>query len=60
MSKEKDLWTDNMTVREATALFWSIFVRTPEGERKALLDRFAKRRDELYQYELTELEGCLT
>lgn len=60
MSKEKDLWTDNMTVREATALFWSIFVRTPEGERKALLDRFAKRRDELYQYELTELAGCLT
>ncbi|MCI6951542.1 MAG: hypothetical protein MR740_05115 [Clostridium sp.] len=60
MSKEKDLWTDNMTVREATALFWGIFVRTPEGERKALLDRFAKRRDELYQYELTELAGCLT
>lgn len=60
MSKEKDLWTDNMTVREATALFWGIFVRTPESERKALLDRFAKRRDELYQYELTELAGCLT
>lgn len=60
MSKEKDLWTDNMTVREATSLFWGIFVRTPEGDRKALLDRFAKRRDELYQYELTELAGCLT
>lgn len=60
MSKEKDLWTDNMTVREATALFWGIFVRTPEGERKALLDRFEKRCDELYQYELTELAGCLT
>lgn len=60
MSKEKDLWTDNMTTREASALFWAIFVRTPADERKALLDRFEKRCDELYQYELTELAGCLT
>lgn len=60
MSKEKDLWTDNMTVRTATALFIHILAVTPMEERQELLDRFAKRREELYQYELTELAGCLT
>lgn len=60
MSKEKDLWTDNMTVRTATALFIHVLAVTPMEERQELLDRFAKRREELYQYELTELAGCLT
>ena len=59
MSKEKDLWTDNMTIRTATALFVDILAVTPMEERPALIERFSNRCDELYQYELTELAGCL-